>query len=122
MTRVLIFGGRWFADPYVMETEMDKLHRMFNFSAVIEGDARGADRLGGQWARKRGIPLVVCPADWNGPHGKGAGFVRNQSMLDDHKPDIGVAFPGGKGTADMARRCEAASVPVFRILEYAHVK
>lgn len=122
MTRVLVFGGRWFADPFVMACELGKLHRMFNFSLVIHGAARGADSLAGQWARNNRVPELACPADWNGPLGKGAGFARNQSMLDDHRPDIAVGFPGQRGTADMARRCERAGVPVFRVLEYAHWK
>lgn len=115
MTAVVIFGGRWFADYEGLCREMDALHRMFKFTRVIEGDARGADRLGGRWAASRGIAVTACPADWNGPHGRRAGFIRNQSMLDDHKPDVAVGFPGGNGTADMARRCERAGVPVFRI-------
>jgi Protein of unknown function (DUF2493). len=122
MTRVLVCGGRWFADPFVMAQEMGKLHRMFNFTAVIHGAARGADSLAGQWARNNRVPEIACPADWNGPLGKGAGFARNQSMLVDHRPDICVAFPGQRGTADMVRRCERAGVPVFKIYEYAHAK
>jgi hypothetical protein len=34
-------------------------------------------------------------------------------MLDEGKPDLVVAFPGGRGTANMikqARACEAASI------------
>ncbi len=103
-----------------MAEEMGELHHMFRFTLVIHGAARGADSYAGNWARSQAIPELACPADWNGPLGKGAGFARNQSMLVDHKPDIAVAFPGGNGTADMVRRCKKAGVPVFLIYEYAH--
>lgn len=45
-------------------------------------------------------------------NGKAAGPIRNQRMLDEGKPDLVVAFPGGRGTADMVRRAKAAGVPV----------
>jgi hypothetical protein len=35
-------------------------------------------------------------------------------MIDEGCPDKIVAFPGGKGTADMIRRAEAAQIPVWR--------
>lgn len=118
MTRVVVFGGRNFADYMGLCVELDRLNHMFGFSLVIHGAARGADGLAGIWARSRGIPEKACPADWNGPLGKAAGFARNQSMLDNHQPDIGVQFPGGNGTADMARRCRRANVPVFKAASF----
>jgi hypothetical protein len=39
--------------------------------------------------------------------------MRNQAMLDYGKPDLVVAFPGGKGTADMVRRARVAGVKVL---------
>jgi hypothetical protein len=37
-------------------------------------------------------------------------------MLTEGKPDLVVAFPGGRGTADMVRRAYAANVIVKEIL------
>jgi ABC-type sugar transport system substrate-binding protein len=36
-------------------------------------------------------------------------------MLDEGKPDIVVAFPGGTGTADMVRRARKAGVVVIEV-------
>jgi hypothetical protein len=36
-------------------------------------------------------------------------------MLDKGRPDLVLAFPGGRGTADMIQRAEAAGVPVQRL-------
>jgi hypothetical protein len=58
----------------------------------------------------RGRQPVRCPALWT-QHGKKAGPMRNQAMVD-LLPEIGIAFPGGNGTADMAARCRAAKIPV----------
>ena len=42
------------------------------------------------------------------------GPKRNQMMLDQ-KPDIVLAFPGGRGTADMIARAEQAGVEVVKV-------
>ena len=36
-------------------------------------------------------------------------------MLDEAQPHIVIAFPGGRGTADMVRKAEVAGVPVVRV-------
>lgn len=36
-------------------------------------------------------------------------------MIDEEQPDLGVAFPGGRGTADMARRARKAGVRVVEV-------
>jgi len=56
----------------------------------------------------------VFLANWR-THGKAAGPIRNQQMLDEGRPHLVVAFPGGTGTADMVRRAKAAGVPVMEV-------
>lgn len=48
-------------------------------------------------------------ADWN-LYGKAAGAIRNTAMLDDHTPTLVVAFPDGKGTANMVRQAMARGI------------
>ena len=80
---------------------------------LIHGGARGADEGAADWGRSEGIKVIGYPADWR-KHGKSAGPIRNQRMLDEGKPDIVIAFPGGKGTIDMLRRTEAAGILVIQ--------
>ena len=42
--------------------------------------------------------------------------MRNQKMLDEGKPDLVVAFAGGRGTADMVRIAKRSGVEVREIL------
>lgn len=68
--------------------------------------ARGADSLGEQYAKERGIPVRYFPADWQ-TLGKSAGYQRNVQMAA--YADALVAFWDGqsKGTKhmiDTARR------------------
>jgi predicted NAD-dependent protein-ADP-ribosyltransferase YbiA (DUF1768 family) len=107
--RVLVTGGREFTDQAEADRVLDQIHKEQGISAIISGAARGADTLAANWARRNNVPLEEKPADWK-THGKSAGFRRNQEMLEEGKPDLVIAFPGGKGTAHMVNLANAAGV------------
>lgn len=109
--RVLVCGGRNFSDTSHAYRVLDALHRERGIDVLIEGDARGADRIAGYWARRKGIDNLKFRADWT-KHGLAAGTIRNGIMLEEGKPDLVLYFPGGRGTADMVRRARAAGVEV----------
>lgn len=108
--RILVCGGRDFLNFAVVVREMSKIR----ISAVIEGGAPGADSLGRHYADIFDIPTITFRADWK-RHGRAAGPLRNQKMLDEGRPDRVIAFPGGRGTADMVRRAKAAGVEVHEV-------
>jgi hypothetical protein len=110
--RILVCGGR----NYYNQARVNEVLDAHKPSVIIHGAARGADTLASRYASTTGIPQIACPADW-AKHGLKAGFLRNQQMLNDHKPDLVIAFPGGRGTADMVRRARRAKVPVIEIGE-----
>lgn len=109
--RLLVTGGRDFTDRQLLFQALDQLHAEHHFTLLIHGDARGADRLAGEWAQDRGIQVLACPADWK-QHGRIAGPIRNRQMLDK-KPDLVVAFPGGAGTRNMVEIARKAGVVVI---------
>lgn len=51
-------------------------------------------------------------AYWN-LHGKAAGPIRNQLMLDKYDPDLVIAFPGETGTANMVKLSINAGIEVI---------
>jgi len=116
--RVLICGGREWSNVRETYAYLDRLHKRLGISCVIEGDAPGADRMAGFWARKNRITNKKYPANW-AKDGKAAGPRRNQRMLDDGKPELVIAFPGGAGTRDMMDRAERAGVHVVRFPDLA---
>ena len=75
--KVVVCGGREFNDKGFIFSELDRLHRDFRFSQVIEGAARGVDTIAGAWARARGLELVEFPADWKN-EGRHAALSRNE--------------------------------------------
>ena len=73
----------------------------------------GADSIADAWCVDNGVDVQPFPADWS--RGRRGGPERNRAMLTTEPRPIGVvAFPGGRGTADMVRAAEAAGVPVWR--------
>ena len=114
--RVIVCGGRDYDGDAPWNHVMDvlgDLHRKTPISAIIEGGARGADSLAKTWALMNGVKCVTVPANW-ALHGTRAGPIRNARMLHEFSPDLVVAFPGGKGTANMIQIAEQAGIPVSR--------
>lgn len=114
--RVLICGGRDWNDYEFLRRYLDnffyKRELIHADCTIIEGDARGADRQAGQWVQKHSynMKLEKYPANWS--LGKVAGYLRNKQMLEEGKPDIVIAFPGGRGTSMMIDLAKKAGVPV----------
>lgn len=110
--RVLVCGGRDFADYAAVDRALTAVNAEGAITALIEGGATGADNAGKVWASVRNIPVETYRADWK-RHGRAAGPLRNTVMLDKGRPDAVVAFPGGKGTADMIRQATRAGIKVI---------
>ena len=113
MIRLLVCGSRDWTDRDAIRKEILALSP----SVVIEGGARGADRIAKEIAIELKIDVMEYPAEWN-KYGKGAGPIRNQQMLDEAHPSLVLAFPlpDSKGTWDMIRRAQDAGIEV-RIIE-----
>ncbi len=79
---------------------------------IIEGGATGADSAAVDFATVNFCKLEEYPADWK-RHGRSAGYIRNKQMLVEGKPDLVVAFPGGKGTAMMVELANGAGIKVI---------
>lgn len=116
MIKVLVCGGRDFSDYDLLANTLVGLIGQYEAKDVIfiSGHARGADKLGELFANTNGCKLQVFPADWN-KYKKAAGYIRNQQMLDEGKPDIVVAFKGGTGTEDMVRRAKKHDIKVIEV-------
>lgn len=76
-------------------------------TVVLSGGARGVDWWAEDAARHCGLTTDIYPADWS--QGRGAGFARNQLIVD--ASDCIVAFWDGhsRGTLDTIRKADAAN-------------
>ena len=119
MRRVLVCGGREYGDREdecrFLWMKLDQLIAEVGSIQVIAGGAKGADTVAAEYSTHylKQEPEVYL-ADWD-THGRAAGPIRNQRMIDEGKPDLVLAFPGGRGTDDMVRRAEKAGIEVRRV-------
>ena len=101
--KVIIAGGRdlkdyeWFSNK--VSEFFDKFLEPYE---IIEGGAKGADSMAGEYAEEKGIPLQVIYADWKSK-GRSAGPIRNEQMAK--KGTHLLAFWDGKsrGTGHMIK-------------------
>lgn len=112
--RVLVCGGRNYDDHERIGSVLGKLHDEAGIDVLIEGAANGADKLAYLWAKAYRVPIETYEADWEN-QGSFAGPMRNTRMLNEGKPDLVIAFPGGRGTADMVKKARKAGVEVIEI-------
>lgn len=113
--RILVCGGRDYSDDKRVGEVLNR-YRGRSGLTIIQGEASGADSLAREWAKSNNVQTIGFRANW-GVYGKRAGYIRNVEMLNEGKPDLVIAFPGGKGTEMMMNLAKAAGVPVEQIKE-----
>jgi hypothetical protein len=111
--RVLVCGGRDYADAGFMFRVLEKIRRQIGIGCIIQGECPfgGADALAKMYALCNGIEHADFPA--RVVAGRVLGPERNARMLKDGRPEIVVAFPGGSGTADMTTKALRARIPTW---------
>lgn len=111
------YRARAISDVRILRDTLDEV-RIDNAGkgfVLIHGACKnGADRHAAYWSGMNMVHADAFPADWK-THNRAAGPIRNQRMIDEGRPDLVIAFPGGRGTADMVKRARAAGIEVREI-------
>lgn len=127
--KVLVCGGRDYSDMRCVHRVLRKLDSVNSIDIIIHGDASGADNHGKTWGLCNKKEVIPYPAKWDdlsvpgavirpgkhGPYNVMAGYQRNLLMLTEERPDLVVAFPGGKGTAHTVKLTRELGIPVMEI-------
>lgn len=131
MFTVLICGGRDFGNikeerDFILGTleqlaikewprlEEDEYGNWLPDVRVVSGGAKGVDSVAIDWAVVNWLSFKEYKADWE-KYGKGAGTIRNKQMLDEEDVNVVVAFPGGRGTANMIKQAKERGIEVKEI-------
>ena len=118
--RILVCGGRDYDDAQRLVKELDTIVDQYVpkdvRTVLIHGGARGADALAHSWAEYHNLKIMRFPAHWK-RYGRAAGAIRNAQMLEEGRPDLVVAFPGGPGTANMLQQAQKFDVNYIIIKE-----
>jgi hypothetical protein len=114
--RIIIAGSRYIGDQSVVDDAMSLAHYHVNpVTSVLTGMCIGIDFSAAVWAHSRRINVEPFPAVWPS-HGRAAGPIRNQAMVDT-KPDalIAILLRGRKctGTRDVIKRATRANILVY---------
>jgi hypothetical protein len=79
---------------------------------IVSGGASGVDSCAIYYANEYNIPYRVFLADWT-KYGQAAGPIRNKQMAE--YADILIAFPGGRGTANMISQMKLLNKPIYEV-------
>ena len=123
MIRVLISGSRKHTNAWGVENSLIGFvgANEANNLSVIHGacphprdrmHGRSVDMIADETFKMQGVKVQGFPADWN-KHGKAAGMIRNQFMVDA-KPDLVIAYPCGEspGTRNCIKIAQKAGLQV----------
>jgi YspA, cpYpsA-related SLOG family len=110
--KLLVTGGRNYKDHEAMDRALRKwISPGDRKSIIITGGATGADQLASLWGHHNGVHVAQVGAlwDWNS---NAAGPIRNAVMLDLLQPELVLAFPGGRGTANCILEAKRLGISV----------
>jgi len=109
--KVIVAGSRTFNDYELLKETLDTFKMYLAKKCVdepieiVSGTARGADKMGEQWAKENGCVIHEFKPDWDGL-GKYAGYKRNEDMAKF--ADAAIIFwdgvsKGSKHMIDLAK-------------------
>ncbi|KKN73140.1 hypothetical protein LCGC14_0404490 [marine sediment metagenome] len=111
--KLAIVGSRTFNDYGLLgETIWQHFSICKDKLEIVSGGAKGADSFGADFAENWNLRCTVYPPEWD-KYGKPAGFIRNQTIVDNC--DMVLAFWDGrsKGTQDTINKAKKAKKPTF---------
>lgn len=90
---VVVSGSRGWTDKETIRYRL----LAANPTQVVQGGAKGADKLAQEVCEEEGIPCYTEHARWE-RYGKNAGNMRNGKMLSEWLPDEVICFWDGSST------------------------
>ena len=109
--KTIIAGSRDITSPTYIPRAVAQATNI-TITEIVSGGARGVDRLGEEYAKKRHIPIQVFPADWT-KYGKSAGYIRNEEMAKYADALIAVWDGESKGTGHMIDLAHKHNLEVY---------
>lgn len=108
--KIIVAGSRVIPNRDVVWDDLIQRVLMRDVEEIVSGMARGADRIGYEFAQHFKLPCKEFPADWD-KHGRGAGYIRNKEMSE--YADELIAYWDGKsnGTKNMIDLMAIAKKP-----------
>lgn len=109
-------GTRTFSDRDLLYSKLD-FYLQGKPALIISGGAKGADELGEEYARDRGLHVKLYLADWK-QYGIAAGPMRNEEMAKAATHCVVFWDGKSKGTGSMIKLAEKYNLNL-RIVRYS---
>ena len=105
MKKIMISGSRTINDESLISEKLNSALAEYPDMILISGGARGVDSIGEAWAKSHNVQIQQYKPDWK-RYGRGAGIVRNKSMVET--ADLVIIFWDGisKGTKSVIDFCK----------------
>lgn len=107
--RVAIVGSR---DYPHLEHVASYVNRLPMNAVIVSGGAKGVDTAAEMAAKARRMKTVIYPADWD-THGKAAGFIRNQDIVNAADRLVAFSHNSSRGTNHSIQLARQAGKPVL---------
>ena len=106
-----IVGSRAWRDKAVLFAAADKL----NPAGVVSGGAQGADALAEEYARERGLPLVVYRPDLARYGSPAAYHIRNRQIAEACDQVLACMAGTSRGTESTIKAARRLGKPVHQV-------
>lgn len=111
---VLVCGSRDFYDKDKLYKVLDEILLSYPDHVILEGGAKGADRLARRYAVDNKLKYLEMTPDWS--IGRHAGLERNTDMLNKN-PSCVIAFSSQtfltSGTNDTVNKAKKREIPTY---------
>lgn len=99
MMKLAIIGSRTITDKNLVFDLIANEITKYHITKIVSGVANGPDKIGIEYARENNIPYEEFLPDWE-QYGKSAGFIRNQTIIDNADIILAIWDGTSKGTLD----------------------
>jgi hypothetical protein len=113
--KVLVSGGRKFADRELMDRALDTLHRKKHIECLITGSLEGAQQMAYYWAVRARIASIITVPMQPDLTGRLDWSRWNRDIVQRCPVDGLVIFPGRAETHHLAEFAEDNGLRVWRV-------
>lgn len=121
---VMVCGSRTIIDKEWIFSQIEQFWywnlACYSDMTLIEGEARGVDKISKEYAENNEWGVKSFPADWN-KFGKSAGYIRNEEMVKACDCCLILWDGKSKGTAHDIKLCEKHNKP-YQVVIYNEEK
>lgn len=113
--KIGVVGSRGFPHIELVGIRLFQCGFSFPDETIVTGGAKGVDEEAERFGQRYNLDVIVFEPDWD-KHGKSAGPIRNQKIVDEVEQIFAFWDGESNGTKDVIKKAMDAGVPVDVII------